>query len=124
LELLRRLLKKCAVKSFDSEAFKALIRRGVKFAMEQAWSYYRDSAIAQRAPEVAYWRAVFFFWNLMNWHSIPCGVLTEMATYVAEAAAKYSWPAAWPFLAMAAAAAKERGCELPDAVAEALGPDE
>jgi hypothetical protein len=42
---------------------------------------------------------------------------------VAKAVSKYGWPK-WPFLAMAAAAAVERRCRIPDAVAEALGPDE
>jgi hypothetical protein len=124
LELLRRLLRKYAARGSGSEAFRALIRRGVRFAMEQAWSYYQDSVTAQRAPDVAYWRAVFFFWNLLNWYNTPCRVLVEVTTYVAEAVAKYRWPARWPFLAMAAAAAEKKGCKIPDAAAEALGPDE
>ena len=123
LELLRNLLKRCARRGFRSEAFRALIRRGVRFAMELAWSYYQDSVTAQRAPAVAYWRAVFFFWDLVNWPSVPCRVLAELATYVAEAAAEYKWPAKWPFLVMAAVAAEKNGCRTPDAVAEALGPE-
>ncbi len=120
LELLRRLVKKYAAKCFGSKAFRAFVRRGVEFAVEQAWIYHRDSA----ADAGAYWRAVDFFWSLGNWGGMPCRVLAEMAAYVAEAVAKYSWPAKWPFLAMAAVAAEERGCRLPAAAAEALGPDE
>ena len=88
--------------------------------MEQAWLYYRDSA----ATAGAYWRAVEFFWSLGNWGGMSCRILAELATYVARAVSKYSWPAKWPFLAMAAVAAEERGCRLPAAAAEALGPDE
>jgi len=121
LELLRQLLKKCAAKGFSSEAFRAFIRRGARFAMYKAWEYYRDSAVA---PTNAYVQAVLFFWNLGNWHGMPCRVLAELATYVAKAAAKYEWPAKWPFLAMAAVAAEKRGCGIPDVWAEALGPDD
>jgi hypothetical protein len=124
LELLRRLLRRYAAKGSGSESLRAFIRRGVRFAMELAWCYYQDSVIAQRAPNTAYWKAVFFFWNLMNWYGAPCNVLAEVATYVAEASAKYQWPARWPFLAVAAVSAKEKGCRIPDAAAEALGPDE
>ena len=124
LELLRRLVKKYASKGSGSETLRALIRRGVEFAMELAWCYYQDSAIARRAPDAAYWRAVDFFWVLGNWCGMPCRVLAEVAAYVARAAAKYSWPARWPFLAMAAVAAEERRCGTPDAVVEALGPGE
>jgi hypothetical protein len=52
---------------------------------------------------------------------MPCRVIAELAAYVAEAAAKYKWPARWPFLVMAAVAAEEKGCGIPSAVAEALG---
>jgi hypothetical protein len=38
--------------------------------------------------------------------------------------ARYKWPAKWPFLVMPATATEEKRCALPDAVAEALGPDE
>jgi len=120
LELLRGLLKRYAHKCFRSEAFRALVRRGVLYAMEQAWSFYRDS----EAPADAYWQAVDFFWNLVNWPSLPCRALAELAAYVAEAAAKYKWPARWPFLVMAAVAAEDKGCGIPSAVAEALGPDD
>ena len=72
----------------------------------------------------AYWQAVAFFWDLVNWPSLPCRALAALATYVAEAAAKYKWPAKWPFLAMAALAAEGKGCRIPSAVAEALGPDD
>jgi hypothetical protein len=117
LELLRRLLKRCARRGFGSKAFRAFIRRGVRFAMELAWSYYQDSA----APADAYWRAAFFFWDLVNWPSLPCRALAELAAYVAKAAAQYRWPSKWPFLVMSAVAAEEKGCGTPDAVAEALG---
>ena len=119
LELLRNLLKRYARKCFRSEAFKAVVRRGVLYAMERAWNFYRDS----EAPVDAYWRAVSFFWDLVNWPSLPCRILEELAAYVAEAAAKYKWPARWPFLAMAALAAEGKGCGTPSAVAKALGPE-
>jgi hypothetical protein len=124
LELLRRLLRRYAARGFGSETLRAFIRRGVEFAMELAWCYYQDSVTAQRAPDVVYWKAVDFFWSLLNWHGAPCRVLAEAATYIAEAAAKYSWPARWPFLAMAAVAAMKKRCKLPEAAAEALGPEE
>lgn len=120
LELLRNLLKRYARKCFRSEAFRAFIRRGVRYAMGQAWDFYRDSA----APVDAYWRAVTFFWSLVNWPSLPCRILAELAAYVAEAAARYEWPARWPFLVMAAVAAEKKRCGIPSAVAEALGPDD
>jgi hypothetical protein len=119
LELLRNLLKRYARKCFKSEAFRAVVRRGVLYAMERAWNFYRDSA----APVDAYWQAVAFFWDLVNWPSLPCRILEKLATYVAEAAARYEWPARWPFLVMAALAAEKKGCEIPSAVAEALGPE-
>jgi len=87
--------------------------------MERAWDFYRDSA----TPVDAYWRAVAFFWDLVNWPSLPCRILEELAAYVAEAAARYKWPAQWPFLVMAALAAEGKECGIPSAVAEALGPD-
>jgi len=87
--------------------------------MERAWDFYRDSA----TPVDAYWRAVAFFWGLVNWPSLPCRILEKLATYVAEAAARYKWPAQWPFLVMAALAAEKKGCRIPSAVAEALGPE-
>jgi hypothetical protein len=124
LELLRRLVKKYAARGFGSESLKALIRRGMEFAMDIAWCHYQDAATAQNAPDTAYWKAVFFFWKLLNWSGAPCRVLAEVTTYVAKAAARYSWPARWPFLAMAAITAEEKGCGLPDAAAEALGPEE
>jgi len=120
LELLRNLLKRYARKCFKSPTFKAFILRGIQYAMERAWSFYRDS----EAPVDAYWRAVEFFWILVNWPSLPCRILAELAAYVAEASAKYKWPARWPFLVMAALAAEKKGCRIPSAVAEALGPDD
>jgi hypothetical protein len=44
--------------------------------------------------------------------------------YVAEAVARYKWPAKWPFLVMPVAAAEEKRCNLSDDAAEALGADE
>jgi hypothetical protein len=122
LETLRKLVNKCG--GFAAEAFKALARKGVQLATTQAWAYYRGSIIAKRDPAAAYSRAVSLIWWLADWYEMPCYVLTEFAVYVAEAVAKYSWPAKWPFLVPAAVAAEVNACELPDAVAEALGPDE
>ena len=119
LELLRNLLKRYARKCFKSPTFRAFIRKGIRYAMERAWSFYKDS----EAPVDAYWQAVAFFWSLVNWPSLPCRVLAALAAYVAEAAAKYKWPARWPFLAMAALAAEGKGCGTPSAVAKALGPE-
>jgi hypothetical protein len=107
---LRRLLSKCrrwAVKA-------------IGLLMFRAWAYYKDSAAA---PAFAYWRVVDVFWDLVNWFGLPCRTLAEVVTYVAEAAAKYSWPLKWTFFVMAAVAAEERGCRFPAAVAEALGPE-
>jgi hypothetical protein len=67
---------------------------------------------------------VQIIWGLADWYKLPCRVLTDFAAYVAEVVARYSWPAKWPFLVPPAVAAEENGCELPDAVAERLGPDE
>ena len=120
LELLRDLLKRYARRCFRLKAFRAFIHRGVVYAMGQAWDFYRDS----EAPADAYWQAVVFFWNLVNWPSLPCRALARLATYVAEAAARYKWPARWPFLAMAALAAEGKECGIPSAVVEALGPDD
>jgi hypothetical protein len=122
LEAFRKLVNKCG--AFGVEALKALARKGVQFAAAQAWAYYRGSVIAGRDPAAAYGRAVGFIWWLVDWYEMPCGVLAEMAAYAATAAARYNWPAKWPFLVPAAVAAEENGCELPDGVAEALGPDE
>jgi len=124
LEALRKLVNKCG-RSFGAEAFKAFARKGVQFAAAQAWSYYRGSVVAERDPAAAYGGAVHFIWRLVDdWYELPCRVLTEFAAYVAEAVAKYKWPAKWPFLVPAAVAAEVNSCELPDAVAEALGVDE
>jgi hypothetical protein len=123
LEALRKLANKCG-KSFGVEALKAFARKGVQFAAAQAWAYYRGSVIAKRDPAAAYGRAVNFIWGLGDWYEMPCYVLTEFAAYVAEAVARYKWPAKWPFVVPAAVAAEVNACELPDSVAEALGPDE
>jgi len=47
-----------------------------------------------------------------------------MARYIAEASARYPWPARWPFIAAPTAAIRGAGCDLPDEAAETLGPDE
>jgi hypothetical protein len=122
LEALRKLANKCG--AFGVEALKAFARKGVQFAAAQAWGYFRGSAIAGRNPAAAYGTAVNFIWRLADWYELPCRFLADFAAYVAEAVAKYSWPAKWPFLVPAAVAAEVNACELPDAVAEALGPDE
>jgi hypothetical protein len=111
---LRRLLSRCGGRSPSA------VKKAVYFAVRKAWEYYKDST----NPDVVYVQMVFFIWNLGSWHYMPCRTLTEVITYVAKASAKYGWPARWPLLAMAAAAAEERGCGIPAAVAEALGPDE
>jgi len=122
LEALRKLRNKCG--AYGVEALKAITRKVVQFAVAQAWAYYRGSVIAKRDPAAAYGRAVHFIWWLGDWYEMPCDVLAEFAAYVAEFVAKYQWPARWPFIVPAAVAAEEDNCELPDSVAEALGPDE
>ena len=121
--LLNKLVNKCG-RSFGVEALKAFARKGVQFAMSRAWAYYRGSIIAKRDPAAAYGQAVNYIWELGDWYEMPCYVLTEFAAYVAEAVAKYKWPAKWPFVVPAAVAAEVNACELPDSVAEALGADE
>jgi len=123
LEALRKLTNKCG-KSFGLEALKAVARKNAQFAAAHAWGYFRGSAVAGRDPAAAYGRAVGIIWRLADWYELPCGVLAEFAAYVAEEVAKYSWPAKWPFLVPAAVAAEVNACELPDSVAEHLGPDE
>jgi hypothetical protein len=123
LELLRKLVNKCGGR-FGIEAFKAIAHKIARYAAAQAWGYFRGSVIAERDPAAAYGRAVQLIWGLADWYELPCHFLTDFAAYVAEAVAKYRWPAKWPFLVPAAVAAEENGCELPDSVAEALGADE
>ncbi len=121
--LFRKLVNKCGL-SFALEAGRAFARKTVNYFMSAAWRYYRGAAIAGRHPAAAYGEAVLMVWGLWDWFEIYCGPLADISAYVAEAAAKYQWPARWPFLASPAVAAEEKGCELPDAAAEALGPDE
>jgi len=121
--LFRRLVNKCGL-SFALEAGRAYARKIVNYFMSVAWRYYRGAAIAGRHPAVAYGEAVHMVWGLWDWFELYCEPLADISTYVAEAAAKYQWPARWPFLASPAVAAEEKRCELPDAAAEALGPDE
>jgi len=124
LKVLQKLVNKCG-ESFGAEAFKAFVRKSVQFAAAQAWAYYRGSVVAERDPAAAYGGAVHIIWRLVDdWYELPCRVLTEFAAYIAEAVAKYKWPAKWPFLVPAAVAAEVNSCELPDSAAEALGVDE
>ena len=123
LEALRKLANKCG-ENFGVEALKAITRKVVQFAAAQAWAYYRGAVVAGRDPAAAYGKAVHFIWSLGDWYEMDCGVLTEFAAFIAEAANKYRWPAKWPFLVPAAVAADVNSCELPDTVAEALGADE
>ena len=122
-DLLRKLVNKCGV-FFAREAGRAFAKKVVNYYMSFAWRYYKGATIAGKPPEVAYGEAVFMIWRLWDWHSIHCGPLADISTYIAEAATSYKWPARWPFLASAAVAAEVKKCELPDSVAEALGADE
>jgi hypothetical protein len=121
-EALHKLAHKCG-EHFALEAARAVSQKAVKFAVTRGWALYRGSKIAGRDAAVAYGRAVQMVWRSFEWFEMECGPLADIAAYVAEAVAKYDWPR-WPFLALPAAAAEEKGCPLPDAVAEALGPDE
>jgi len=121
-EALRKIFRKCGY-SFALEASRAFAERFTQAAVSRAWALYRGASIAGKDPAAAYGRAVEMVWRLWDWFEMECGPLADVAAYVARAVAKYSWPK-WPFLALPAAAAEERGCTLPDAVAEALGPDE
>jgi hypothetical protein len=122
-DLLRKLANKCG-SFFAREAGRAFAKKVVNYYMSFAWRYYKGAAIAGKPPEVAYGGAVLTIWRLWDWHNIHCGPLGDIATYIAEAAVNYKWPSKWPFVASPAVAAEEKECELPDAVAEALGPDE
>ncbi len=122
-EVFKKLVNKCG-ESFGLEALRALARRAIHFAMSKAWAYFRGAVLAERNPVAAYGQAVYYIWRLSDWLNMPCYVLADVATYLAEAAAKYKWPATWPFVVPAAVAAEENDCELPEAVAEHLGPDE
>jgi hypothetical protein len=123
LEALRKLANKCGL-FFAREAGRAFAKKVVNYYMSFAWRYYKGAAIAGKPPKVAYGEAVLMIWRLWDWYSIHCGPLGDIATYIAEAAASYKWPSRWPFVASPAVAAEEKGCELPDEVAEALGVDE
>jgi hypothetical protein len=122
-DLLRKLMNKCCM-FFAREAGRVFAKKVVYYYMSFAWRYYKGAAIAGKPPEVAYGEAVLMIWRLWDWYGIHCGPLADIATYIAEAAAKYQWPSKWPFVASPAVAAEVKKCELPDAVAEALGPDE
>jgi hypothetical protein len=121
-DLLNKLANKCG-EAFAREAGRAFARRATQIAVSRAWALYRGAEIIKK-DAAAYGQAVEMVWRLWRWFDIQCGPLADIAAFVAEAVAKHRWPVSWPFLAMAAAAAEEKGCSLPDAVAEALGPDE
>ena len=121
-EAMYKLMRKCG-DFFVLEAVKATARKAVQFIASMAWALYRGSTIAGRDAAAAYGQAVQMIWRSFSWFEMDCGPLADVTSYVAEAVSKYAWPR-WPFLALPAAAAEERGCPLPDAVAEALGPDE
>jgi hypothetical protein len=120
--LLRKLMHKCG--AFGAEALKALAKKAVQAAVSKAWALYRGAVISGKDSAVAYGQAVQMIWSLWNWRDFDCAFLADLATYVAEAVARYKWPAKWPFLVMPATAAEEKRCGLPDDAAEALGPDE
>ncbi len=122
-EAFAKLVNKCGG-SFGLEALRAIARRAIHFAMSKAWAYYRGAVIAERDPAEAYGQAVYYIWQLGDWLNMHCDVLADFATYVAEAAVRYRWPAKWPFAVPAAVAAEVNACELPEAVAEHLGADE
>jgi hypothetical protein len=121
--LLNKLMNKCGG-AFVREAGKALAEKLIRFVMSAAWRRYRGAAITGKNLAVGYGQAVVAVWRVWSLFNTGCEPSTVAATYVAEASAKYQWPAKWPFLAVPAAAIEETDCELPDAVAEALGPDE
>ena len=116
-ETLRALRRKCG-SSYALEAWKAFAEKLTYAAMSEAWDSYREAA----DPALAYAEALHAIWGLWD-RPLSCAELSHVAACVARAA-EYGWPARWPFLALFAVAIKERGCELPDAAAEALGPDE
>jgi hypothetical protein len=121
--LLNKLVNKCG-EAFAREAGRAFARRVVQIVISRAWALYRGAVIAGKDAAVAYGQAVEMVWRLWRWFELQCGPLADISAFIAEAAAKHQWPALWPFLAMPAAAAEEKGCDLPDAAAEHLGPDE
>jgi hypothetical protein len=109
---------------FAGRIIDAVVRRVAQHSMSMAWRHYRGAVLAGRHPAVAYAEAVYMVGRPWDGAPAVCRLLASLSAYLAEAAAKYSWPARWPFLAMPSAAAKEEGCKVPDAVAEHLGPDE
>ncbi|MFZ8840565.1 MAG: hypothetical protein ACO2PM_16935 [Pyrobaculum sp.] len=121
-ETLSELKRRCG-QPFALEAWKAFAEKLTRLAMSEVWSQYRDAVLAGEPPTLAYAEALHAIWKLWD-KPLTCTGLSHVAVCVAKAAAEYNWPAAWPFPALFVAAIKERGCELPDAVAEALGPDE
>jgi len=122
LEALRRLAHKCGY-AFALEAMRAFARKVVQVAVSRAWALYRGASIAGRDKAAAYGQAVEMVWRLYSWFEMECGPLADVVSYIAEAVSGHNWPK-WPFLALPSVAAEEKGCPLPDAVADALGPDE
>ncbi len=121
-EAFRELRRKCG-SSYALETWKAYAEKLTYYAMSEAWSNYRDAVLAGEDPALAYAEALHTIWKLWD-KPLSCTELSHVAACVAKAAAEHGWPARWPFPALFAAAVKERGCELPEAVAEHLGPDE
>jgi hypothetical protein len=122
-EALRKLMHKCGG-AFVREAGRALAEKYIRAAVSDSWRLYRGAVIAGGDPP----RPTGRLWRRSGGHGISstrgASPAAVAATYVAEAVAKYRWPAKWPFLAAPAAAIAEGSCGLPDEVAEALGPDE
>jgi predicted DCC family thiol-disulfide oxidoreductase YuxK len=122
-DLLNKLTNKCG-EAFAREAGRALARRATQIVVSRAWALYRGALLVGKDAAAAYGMAVETVWRMWRWFDMKCGPLADVAVFVAEAVARYQWPAKWPFLAKAAIAAEENDCELPDAVAERLGSDE
>jgi hypothetical protein len=121
-EAFRELKKKCG-SSFAWEAWKAYAEKVTYDVMSDVWSQYRDAVHDGEPPTLAYTEALHTIWKLWD-RPLTCAELSHVAVCVAKAAAEHQWPVKWPFLALFAAAIKERGCGVPEAAAEALGPDE
>jgi len=123
-ETMDELVFRCG-EPFAGRIVDAVARRLAQYSMSVAWRHYRGAVLAGRHPADAYAEAVYMVWRPWDGAPAVCRLLADLSAYLAEAAARYSWPARWPFLALFAAAAEEEECEMPeDAVAEHLGFDE
>jgi len=122
-EAMDELVYRCG-EPFAGRIVDAAARRLAQYSMSVAWRHYRGAVLAGRHPADAYAEAVYMVWRPWDGAPAACRLLAGLSAYLAEAAAKYSWPARWPFLALFTAAAEEEDCETSDAVAEHLGPDE